>query len=50
MRNIESGQEFEWTKDEFLNRLYVMKEMYQNYEAGEEEWDLPAVRKLYKCD
>ncbi len=43
MRNIESAQEFQWTKDEFLNRLYVMKEMYQNYESGEEEWDLPAV-------
>jgi hypothetical protein len=43
VRNIETGQEFEWPKDEFLNRLYVMKEMYQNYESGEEEWDLPPV-------
>jgi hypothetical protein len=43
MRNIETGQEFEWPKEVFLNRLYVMKEMYQNYESGEEEWDLTPV-------
>ncbi|XP_054154280.1 kinesin-like protein KIF28P [Oppia nitens] len=50
MRNIESGQEFEWTKDEFLNRLYVMKEMYQNYESGEEDWDLPPERDPFVED
>ncbi|GFS78922.1 kinesin-like protein KIF28P [Nephila pilipes] len=39
MRNLETGVEFTWPKDKFLNRMYVMKEMYQNYEAGE-EWDV----------
>ncbi|XP_035212141.1 kinesin-like protein KIF28P [Stegodyphus dumicola] len=39
MRNLETGVEFEWPKDKFLNRMYVMKEMYQNYESGE-EWDV----------
>ncbi|XP_076366810.1 kinesin-like protein KIF28 isoform X1 [Tachypleus tridentatus] len=43
MRNLENKLEFEWPKDVFLNRLYVMKEMYQNYESGE-EWDLPKER------
>ncbi|CAL1277290.1 unnamed protein product [Larinioides sclopetarius] len=39
MRNLETGVEFTWQKEKFLNRMYVMKEMYQNYEAGE-EWDV----------
>lgn len=43
MRNLETGVEFEWPKDKFLNRMYVMKEMYQNYEAGE-EWDVEEVK------
>ncbi|KAF8782896.1 Kinesin-like protein KIF28P like protein [Argiope bruennichi] len=41
MKNLDTRQEYEWPKQKFLNRLYVMKEMYQNYEA-EEDWDLPA--------
>jgi hypothetical protein len=31
-------------KEKFLNRLYLMKEMYNNYEEEEEDWDLPEVR------
>lgn len=38
--NVETGLEFEWPKGKFLDRLYLMKEMYQNYESGE-EWDVP---------
>lgn len=40
--NLETGHEFEWTKETFLNRLYLMKEMYQNYES-EDMWDVPPV-------
>ncbi|GFR23170.1 kinesin-like protein KIF28P [Trichonephila clavata] len=40
MKNLDTRQEYEWPKQKFLNRLYVMKEMYQNYES-EEDWDLP---------
>lgn len=43
MVNSNTGQEFEWTSQKFLDRLYLMKEMYHNYETGEEEWDLPFV-------
>ncbi|XP_067130664.1 kinesin-like protein KIF28 isoform X2 [Centruroides vittatus] len=50
MRNLETSQEFEWPKEKFLNRLYVMKEMYQNYEMGEEEWDLPPERDPFLED
>lgn len=37
--NVETGLEFEWPKGKFLDRLYLMKEMYQNYESGD-EWDV----------
>jgi len=43
VNNSNTGQEFEWSKEKFLNRLYLMREMYFNYETGEEEWDLPFV-------
>jgi len=45
--NSNTGQEFEWSKAKFFDRLYLMKEMYHNYETGEEEWDLPYVSRLY---
>ncbi|KAI1292656.1 Kinesin-like protein KIF28P [Halotydeus destructor] len=41
--NIETGQTFEWPKEKFINRLFVMKEMYQNYENNE-DWDLAPER------
>ena len=44
MVNSSTGQEYEWPKEKFFDRLYLMKEMYHNYETGEEEWDLPFVR------
>ena len=43
MKNLENGTEFIWTKEKFLNRLYLMKEMYSNYEEEEDDWDLPEV-------
>ncbi|XP_022241347.1 kinesin-like protein KIF28P [Limulus polyphemus] len=49
MRNLENELEFEWPKEVFLNRLYLMKEMYQNYESGE-DWDLPEERDPFLED
>eukprot|EP00095_Tigriopus_kingsejongensis_P011917 maker-scaffold507_size152468-snap-gene-0.36 protein:Tk11917 transcript:maker-scaffold507_size152468-snap-gene-0.36-mRNA-1 annotation:"kinesin-like protein kif28p-like" len=40
MKNLVNGTEFIWPKEKFLNRLYLMKEMYNNYEE-EDEWDVP---------
>ncbi|KAG8190882.1 hypothetical protein JTE90_010307 [Oedothorax gibbosus] len=40
MKNLDTRQEYEWPKQKFLNRQYVMMEMYQNYEA-DDAWDLP---------
>jgi kinesin family protein 1 len=50
MKNLENGTEFIWPKEKFLNRLYLMKEMYRNYEEEEEDWDLPEVFNIFnKC-
>ncbi|XP_076031819.1 kinesin-like protein KIF28 [Oratosquilla oratoria] len=40
MRNLENSTEFVWPKQKFLNRLYMMKEMYNNFE-DEDDWDVP---------
>lgn len=40
MKNLENGTEFVWPKEKFLNRLYMMKEMYNNYE-DDDDWDRP---------
>nr|XP_053626423.1 kinesin-like protein KIF28P [Cherax quadricarinatus] len=40
MKNLANGTEFVWTKEKFLSRLYMMKEMYQKYE-DEDEWEKP---------
>jgi kinesin family protein 1 len=42
--NLNNNLEFEWPREKFLNRLYIMKEMYQNYEQGDgtdDEGDVP---------
>ncbi|OTF79906.1 kinesin-like protein KLP6-like protein, partial [Euroglyphus maynei] len=39
--NSNTGQEFLWSKEKFLDRMYFMKQMYHYYETGEEEWDVP---------
>ena len=48
MKNLENGTEFIWPKEKFLNRLYLMKEMYNNYEEEDDDWDLPEVSRLHK--
>ena len=49
MKNLENGTEFIWPKEKFLNRLYLMKEMYNNYEE-EEDWDVPEDNDPFKED
>lgn len=38
--NVETGTEHQWSKEKFLNRLYLMREMYQNFEQHE-DWEVP---------
>ena len=40
--NVETKHEWVWPREKFLNRKFVMQEMYQNYLDGE-EWELPKV-------
>ncbi|XP_070565342.1 kinesin-like protein KIF28P isoform X2 [Ptychodera flava] len=40
MRNLENGTEFMWNRDKFLNRKYIMQEMYQNFIEGDKDWDV----------
>jgi len=50
MKNLENGTEFIWPKEKFLNRLYLMKEMYNNYEEEEDDWDLPEDKDPFQED
>ncbi len=50
MKNLENGSEFIWPKEKFLNRLYLMKEMYNNYEEEEDDWDLPEEKDPFAED
>ncbi|PAA70567.1 hypothetical protein BOX15_Mlig025022g1 [Macrostomum lignano] len=40
LTNLDSGNEFFWSKDKFSDRKYLMRDMYQNYMEGE-SWKLP---------
>ncbi|PIK46734.1 putative kinesin-like protein KIF28P [Apostichopus japonicus] len=40
VRNLECELEYVWDKDKFTRRKYLMQEMYQNFQEGE-DWQLP---------
>jgi len=46
MKSLEDDAEWIWDRNKFLNRKFLMQEMYQNFVEGE-EWDLPQVCKCY---
>ena len=39
MKDLQTGVEYLWPKAKFINRKYVMDEMYENYEDGD-DWQL----------
>ena len=43
VKQLDSGYEWFWTRQKFINRKYVMQEMYEDFESGE-SWDVPAER------
>ena len=45
MKNVDNENEFLWTRNKFLNRKYLMQEMYQNYTNGDKDWDVEKVTK-----
>ncbi len=36
MTDLETGSEWTWTREKFLNRKFVMQEMYEKYQDGED--------------
>ncbi|KAK7109967.1 hypothetical protein V1264_013913 [Littorina saxatilis] len=41
MKNLENGNEFLLDRNKFINRKYLMQEMYQNFMEGDKDWDVP---------
>ncbi|XP_076461788.1 kinesin-like protein KIF28 [Babylonia areolata] len=41
MRNLDNGNEFMLDRNKFINRKYLMQEMYQNFMEGDKDWDVP---------
>ncbi|XP_074659378.1 kinesin-like protein KIF28 isoform X2 [Tubulanus polymorphus] len=39
VRNLENGNEWMWDRNKFINRKYLMQEMYQNFIEGN-DWDV----------
>lgn len=47
--NVETKHEWVWSREKFLNRKFVMQEMYQNYLDGE-DWQLPKEKDPFDED
>ena len=43
--DLETGLEWVWSREKFLNRKFVMQEMFEKFEDGE-DWQLPPVSSL----
>ncbi|KAK7465940.1 hypothetical protein BaRGS_00037478 [Batillaria attramentaria] len=41
MKNLENGNEWLLDRNKFINRKYLMQEMYQNFMEGDKDWDVP---------
>ena len=44
MKDMKTGNEHMLTSADFLDRKFLMQEMYQNYQDGEKDWDKKGVR------
>lgn len=44
MTNPKTGNEWMWDRNKFINRKFLMQEMYQNYIEGDDNWDVPQDR------
>ncbi|XP_070175288.1 kinesin-like protein KIF28P isoform X2 [Littorina saxatilis] len=47
--NLETKHEWIWSREKFLNRKFVMQEMYDNFQEGE-EWDVPPEKDPFVDD
>ncbi|ESO96408.1 hypothetical protein LOTGIDRAFT_115884, partial [Lottia gigantea] len=49
--NVETKHEWIWSHEKFMNRKYLMQEMYQDFlEEGYDDWDLPKDRDPFAED
>ena len=46
MKDLISDIEWIWEKNKFINRKYLMQEMYQNFVEGD-DWETPEVRFIF---
>ncbi|ESO84800.1 hypothetical protein LOTGIDRAFT_176099, partial [Lottia gigantea] len=44
MKHMENENEWMFSRNDFINRKYLMQEMYANYMQGDEDWDVPQER------
>ena len=42
MKNLTNDNDWLWDKNKFINRKYIMQEMYQNYTDGD-DWEVEKV-------
>ncbi|PVD36027.1 hypothetical protein C0Q70_02997 [Pomacea canaliculata] len=47
--NLETKHEWVWSRQKFLNRKYIMQEMFQNFQE-KESWDLPPEKDPFLDD
>lgn len=50
MRGLTDDSEWLWSRNRFLDRKFLMQEMYQKYVDGEADWDLPPERDPFHGD
>ncbi|KAI8734872.1 kinesin protein KIF28P, partial [Biomphalaria glabrata] len=41
LRNLENGNSWLLSRNNFINRKYLMQEMFQNYTEGDPDWNVP---------
>lgn len=43
MRDLTNDNEWVWDKNKFINRKFIMQEIYQNFVDGDPDWNVSKV-------
>lgn len=43
MKDLTNDNEWVWDKNKFINRKFIMQEIYQNFTDGDPDWKVPEV-------
>jgi hypothetical protein len=49
MIDLETNHEWVWSKAKFLNRKFMMQEIFQKFEDGEDISNISPVRPMHRC-